>query len=369
MASPTGNGSLMSNDMLRAAEYKAFYLQARFVTGVVMYPIICIIGLLGNSLSIIVMSQKQMTSSTNVYLMSLAISDCVKLLSDFMYFMVILLLEVDPPTGNKAYGFLYPYAHYIFNASLCISAWLTVSVAVERYIYVCHPTRVKSYCTIRHARSVSLAVFICMSILAIPYAMRYKTIENANNSTTSQYDITVTDLWSNESFSKIYTWIQNFLRSIIPLCLLIILNTCIIYGLRRCRIGRSKTSRRHRITFMLIIVIVVFLICITPDAIMSTFLGLGYYEEEFLQRGIREITDLLLLVNSASNFVIYCIFNTIFWRNFVNLFCKPCYRINIHFEESQIRRLSLVGRPNKQSLQMKVGLNKTICGNGLLSEV
>ncbi|KAK6183613.1 hypothetical protein SNE40_011057 [Patella caerulea] len=363
------NGSAVSAGVLDSNQYEQFYLQARFITGVVVYPIICLIGLVGNSLSIIVMSQKQMTSSTNVYLMSLAISDCVKLISDFVYFMVILLLELDPPTGNKAYGFLYPYAHYIFNASLCISAWLTVSVAIERYIYVCHPTRVKVYCTIRHARTVSMTVFILMSILAIPYAMRYKTIENSSNSTHYKtYDLRVTELWSNESFSKIYTWIQNFLRSIIPLCMLIILNTCIIYGIRRCRVGRSKTSRRHRITFMLIIVILVFLICITPDAIMSTFLGLGYYEEDFLQRGIREITDLLLLVNSASNFIIYCIFNTIFWRNFVNLFCKPCYRINIHFEESQIRRLSLVGRP-KASLHVKLGHRKSICGDGLLSEV
>ncbi|KAH3701673.1 hypothetical protein DPMN_076664 [Dreissena polymorpha] len=79
-------------------QYETFYLRARFITGLVFYPIVCVFGITGNIMSIIVMSQ-------------------------------------HTPTGNKAYGFLYPYAHYVFNASLCISAWLIVSVAVERYVY------------------------------------------------------------------------------------------------------------------------------------------------------------------------------------------------------------------------------------------
>ncbi|XP_041371546.1 FMRFamide receptor-like [Gigantopelta aegis] len=323
--------------------YEQFYLRARFITGLIFYPVVCLIGLIGNILSIIVMCQKQMTSSTNVYLLALAISDCIKIISDFLYFTVILLLEVDFPKGNKAFGFLYPYAHYIFNTSLCISAWLTVSVAVERYIYVCHPTKVKGYCTISRARTISTSVFVLMSFLAIPYAMRYRTIEHRNNVTGAiHYIPQVTDLWQNQMFSKTYTWLQNFLRSIIPLFLLIVLNTCIIYGIRRCRFGRFKSNRRYRITIMLVFVILVFLVFITPDAIMSTFFGFGYYEEKFLHRGVREITDLLLLVNSGTNFIIYCIFNTIFWRSFVFLFCRPC--CSRTDEGSQIRRFSLPSR-------------------------
>ena len=133
---------------------------------------------------------------------------------------------------------------------------------------------------------------------------------------------------------------------------------CIIYGMRRCRIGRSKSGRRHRITVMLIFVILIFLVCITPDAVMSTFFGMGYYEEAYLQRGIREITDLLLLVNSASNFVLYCIFNTIFWKNFVFLFCGRCYPNRTITEDSNMRRLSLVGRPVR-STQMRRGSRRT----------
>ena len=184
----TGNDSLASLEG-GADPHEAFYVQARYVTGLVIYPVICILGLCGNTLCIVVMSQRQMRSSTNVYLLSLAISDGVKLISDLLYFIVVLLFHVDSPSGNKAYGCLYPYAHYIFNSSQCVSAWLTVSVAFERYIYVCHPTKVKRYCNMARARTVSFAVFLSMSLLAIPYAMRYRTVEVVNNRTGARLSL------------------------------------------------------------------------------------------------------------------------------------------------------------------------------------
>lgn len=71
-----------------------------------------------------------------------------QLIFDSLYFLVILLLQVHPPWGEGAYAYLYPSAHYFFNMSVCVTAWLTVSVAVERYIMVsiskssakCHST-------------------------------------------------------------------------------------------------------------------------------------------------------------------------------------------------------------------------------------
>lgn len=354
---------VVSNQAEQSIEFKEFYFQARFVTGLIFFPTVCVLGMIGNILGIIVMCQKQMRSSTNIYLLSLAISDCIKILSDVLYFLVILLMEVDPTTGNKALGFVYPYAHYIFNASLCVSAWLTVSVAFERYIYVCHPTRVKRLCSISRAKTISTTVFVIMMVFSVPYAMRYKTIKVLENTTQSvSYDLHLTDLWTNETFARTFNWLHYFVRSIIPLFLLIILNTCILYGIRRCRLGR----RKHRITVMLIVVIIVFLICIVPDAIMSTCLGLGYYEESYLARGIREITDLLLLINTGVNFIIYCIFNTIFWRNFQELFCPCCISSGFYVEDSNVQRLSLIARG---SLRINGSHRRSINEDKLLTEV
>ena len=306
-------------------EYREFYLRAQFITGLFCYPTVCLFGLTGNVLSIVVLSQRKMKSSTNTFLVALAISDGIKLINDSSYFLVILLLNVDPATGEKAYGYLYPYAHYFFNMSVCITAWLTVSVAAERYILVCHATKARQLCSIHRARLTSILVFVSMSLLTVPLALRYRTVHVFSNVTnTSTIKVEVTELWQNPKFVTAYTWIQNLLRSIVPLFILCTLNYFIVQALRRTRATRKRISGRHRITLMLISVIVVFLVCVTPDAVMSSFFRFGYYDANFLVRGVREITDLLLTVNSAANFVLYCTFNKVFRRQFLTLFCHHC---------------------------------------------
>lgn len=321
--------------------YKDFYLRARFITGLICYPIFCFLGLSGNILSVIVMSRQKMATSTNVYLTALAISDSIKLINDSFYFLVILLLETDPPAGKKAYGYLYPYAHYFFNMSVCVTAWLTVSVAAERYVMVCHAARARDMCNMGRAKLTCVIVFLSMSLLTVPFALKYQATWQMNNDTnTTELVVQVTELWTDKDFKYTFTWITNLLRSVIPLCILVTFNYFIVQALRKTRSNKRKLSSRHRITLMLVSVIVLFLICVTPDAIMSTFFGFGYYEANFLVRGVREITDLLLTVNSAMNFVLYCTFNKIFRRNFMHLFCHRCCPGRFGFEDTVFRRSS-----------------------------
>ena len=116
-----------------------------------------------------------------------------------------------------------------------------------------------------------------------------------------------------------YTYIQNAFRGIIPVFILIFLNARIVNVLRRKRVVGKKFTSRNRITLMLVAVVVVFIVCITPDAIMS-FFGKGYVEESYRIKGLRELTDALLALNSAVNFVLYCTFSYSFREKFYRLF-------------------------------------------------
>ena len=323
--------------------YKQLYQRAQFATGLICIPILCVIGLTGNMLSIIVLGQKKMQTSTNTYLISMAFSDSIRLLNDVFYFVVILLLHVQPEVGNRAYAYLYPYAHYFFNMSVCITAWLTVVVAAERYLLVCHPTTSRGVCNVYRARIISCSVFVSMSLLTVPLGLRYRTIEVYSNK-SSEYvmEVQVTELWQNETFVLCYTWVQNLLRTIIPLVILCTLNCFIVLALRKTRSTKKKMSARHRITLMLISVIFVFVVCCTPDAIMSAVFGFGYTDANYLVRAIREITDMLLTVNSAVNFILYCIFNKVFRQNFVTLMSSRKNGSHMIAEETAIRKASLV---------------------------
>ncbi|KAK2140578.1 hypothetical protein LSH36_1301g00001 [Paralvinella palmiformis] len=309
-----------------ADPHAEFYRWSQFVTGVILYPIVIVIGLTGNTLTLIVLRHRKMLTSTNVFLAALAVSDIVKLLNDTLYFLVSILLRRHPVAGNRMLGYMYPFSHYIFNESVCVSAWLTVSVAVERYISVCHATRARVVCTVYRARLISAAVFLVMSLVAVPSAFRYTSVIVAdperNNST--KYQIVLSTLGRNQRFMTVYTWIQNLLRSIIPLFVLIALNSLIIQALRIERVRGKRISSRNRITLTLIVVVVVFIICIFPDAIMSTFFGFGYVDESDLVKGIREFTDALLSINSAVNFAIYCVCSRGFRDIFNETFCRRC---------------------------------------------
>ncbi|GAB1609909.1 FMRFamide receptor-like [Argonauta hians] len=339
-------------------EYSDFYEQSQFITGLILYPIFCIPGIIGNALTIIVLAQKTMRTSTNAFLCGLAISDMIKLMNDLMYSIVLLISKFYPAVGKIAFGYIYPYAHFIFNLAACVSSWLIVSVAAERYLMVCHAGQAKVLCTRRMAINVSAVIYTLMTILAIPSAIRYKTVACFDYDLKKiVYDVKVTDLWMNENFEKAYNWIQNLLRSVLPFLVLIVLNTCIINDLRKTRANR-RFSARNRITFMLIMVIVVFVVCIAPDAIMSTCFGLGYYDENVLVKGIREFTDTLLTVNAALNFVLYCLFNKVFREHFQTIFCQRSgsQTLKLEQEEGEYRRFSY--QKTDHSLTPKLSLNR-----------
>ncbi|GAB1606692.1 FMRFamide receptor-like, partial [Argonauta hians] len=327
--------SLSCDNNLENQMYRNFYDITQMVTGLVLYPSTCGLGLIGNILCLIVFSLKPMRTSTNVYLQALAVADTVKLTTDFLYFIVVLLLRIDKKQGVKLHGYLYPYAHYLFNMSLCISAWLTVGVSVERFIFICQPFRVKRFCNIRRAIKICTATFIFGTLISLPYMLRYRTKLEMVNGTVQVSGISVTALWNDQQFATIFTWTHALLRSAIPLLLLICLNLLIWRGLKRPTTIKKSARLKYKVTLTLIYVVSVFCICVTPDAILSTVLGLGYYEENYLARGVREITDYLLQVNSAVNFVIYYFSCTAF-REHINsiVICSFIY--------NPVRQLSIM---------------------------
>lgn len=119
---------------------------------------------------------------------------------------------------------------------------------------------------------------------------------------------------------KVYNYFNAAVRAFIPLCLLIYLNYKIIrilYNNNKTR-KRSNSSRNNptktksKVTTMLLVIIFTFVVCVFPDAIM-TAMHLGYLNENFLIRSIREVTDLLLAINSATTSII-CYYFSIQYR-------------------------------------------------------
>lgn len=96
------------------------------------------------------------------------------------------------------------------------------------------------------------------------------------------------------------------------------------------RTGRRPGCRRHdkrrqtdRTTLMFLTVLLLFLMTEMPQGILgllSVLLGRGFFQTCYLMLG--DMIDILTLVNSAINFILYCAMSRKFRETFDELFCK-----------------------------------------------
>jgi len=95
----------------RDNSYSDVYHAAQFITGLILYPVFCCFGLAGNCLTLVVLRSRKLGGVMSTFLAALAVSDGVKLINDFFYFVIILVVYVTPTYGDLAFNVIYPYAH------------------------------------------------------------------------------------------------------------------------------------------------------------------------------------------------------------------------------------------------------------------
>lgn len=114
----------------------------------VLLNVVGVVGILGNILSMVILSRPQMRSSINYLLIGLARCDTVLIVTSILLFG---FRSIYPYTGYMfAYNYyIYPQiAPYVFplaTASQTASIYLTLMVSLERYVAVCHPLRAVSF--------------------------------------------------------------------------------------------------------------------------------------------------------------------------------------------------------------------------------
>ncbi|CAD5232200.1 unnamed protein product [Bursaphelenchus xylophilus] len=108
---------------------------------VFVLPFTCLLGLCANLCNVYVFSNKKMRSHlVNYFLLCLAISDAIVLLTSFFVFCFPVIAEYTEDESlvrfaPSALSFFYPLAHTAHTNSV----YLTTLVSVHRYLGVCHP--------------------------------------------------------------------------------------------------------------------------------------------------------------------------------------------------------------------------------------
>lgn len=332
-------------------EYLKFFENLREITGIYLFPFIGFFGIIGNIFIAIVYS-KSKKYSTNLYLIALSFSDIMKLMNDLAYFLVTFITKFNPRLGEKLFFILYRYSHYIFVITSLNTSWLTCAISIDRYYAVVKYNRRKIKSNYLQSFTISMFIFMSSIIIGIPAPLFHETIKEFDpirNETIEK--ITETNLGKSE-FKKFYQFLNGIFRAVLPLFILVVLNMKIIQVLVKTKLKNKNRQRNRRITYMLVTIVLTFVICIFPDAIM-TMMQLGYANENSLVRGIREITDLLLAINSASTFPICFYFSVQFRLILRKLFTTDAKisssNINDELQNFQIKRL----RASRRSKEKK----------------
>ncbi|XP_050738833.1 FMRFamide receptor-like isoform X2 [Eriocheir sinensis] len=321
-------------------EYAPFLAGSRYVVQRVLVPVVLVLGVVGNTVTIVVLTRRQMRSSTNSYLTALAISD-------LLYLVFIFSLSIRHHPGmNKPHHWIYwhyfRYALWLTDASSSTSIWLTVTFTIERYIAVCHPIKGKVFCTESRAKRVIVAVFVlCFSLTAsTPHEWVILRTTDSSGQTLLMMDYSW--LGSHKTYKKVFYWFTAVIFILLPLVLLAVFNSVLIHIVKQSRATRRtmtnsaverdshSQSQENKITIMLIAVVLLALFCQLPVAVMLVYQSLHQSKRGsssfYIELGLGNIFNLLAAINAACNFVLYCAMSDKYRRTFLSTFCSRWYR-------------------------------------------
>ncbi|XP_013182067.1 PREDICTED: sex peptide receptor-like [Papilio xuthus] len=328
--------------------------------------IICLLGSAANSVNIAVLSRKEMISSTNSILTALAVADLLVML-DYIPLALHIYTTIGSELHRNSYGWaVFVYFHSIFSQTFhTISIWLTITLAIWRYIAIKFPQKNRLLCNKRNTNLAIAVAYVVCPIICLPiyFAMDIQKIPNKSNNETStiepnetsknnsqdldiKYAITMTN---NEDLLTAIFWIYSVFIKLIPCIVLSILSVCLILKMKSSDRRRQKLlkksalltnegekarlkedsgggkraasggGRTDRTTRMLVALLGLFLATELPQALFGLLTAIAPHLFQECYYSFGEVMDLMALVGSAVNFVLYCSMSRQFRNTFRRL--------------------------------------------------
>ena len=322
----------------------------RFIMSVVLTGSLCLFGIVGNILTLLVFrkfnknsSDQKSRSSAPLLLSGLALSDSLLLFALLIMKTIpsfISFTKIYPQlflTGTYWYWFAYGWP--CVGVTLTINTWVTVLITIHRFIAIISPHKAGIYCTYSKAK-MHLMIFVVMAtIYALPTFWELQIFKVTNHYNETIYVPSHGKLSLDNWYQFLYkTTLYYLLMYIIPWILLAVMTVFLLKAVKQAQHFRSQMRNNptqgdntEDITMSLIAVVVTSLVC-RPwepirriiDVILQEQAKCGHYYFYF-----EEIPPFFTVLNSSVNFVFYCLFLKRFPESLKSLFCvkKPMKNI------------------------------------------
>ena len=277
-------------------------------------PLVFCVGIIGNSLSLIVFRRMGFGKSpTNVYLPWISTADNGVLLLGLL------------PQWLKQSGFVNLHelssvtcklTYFCTFTSGDTAIWLLVAFTIDRAVAVRFPLRNFRF----RPRDTNSVRALCMFLLVCACAKNvhiFWTRDAVFDSVTGELISNCGRAQGYEHFEAfVRPWIVFSLVSVVPLIIVLFSNSVIVRALigyndrRKTNAIISNVERNFRqTTFMCLAVSLAFFVCVTPN--FALLVGRPYWKAAVSDHSALDLTDavdnLLLYTNHSINFFLYCL--------------------------------------------------------------
>ena len=300
----------------------------QFFLYTVAMGILGMLGLIGNSMSFMVLRKDRGTPVATFLLQVLAIADnCFLLLWIITYSVKNYLRYMCPEaTHQPAWMYIRVYTFPFLYMAQTETIWLTVVIALNRYMAVCMPYKAPHLCTIMNVYKEVVVVTVFSICINIPRFFEIEIIEKVENGTVIK-DFQRTELGESEVYDTIYTDALYYLFSfVLPLLILVFVNTRVTVAYqaakkRKRRMTSRRSDNENNITLVMIMIVLIFILCQAPARVVQLVWSYKYSHCHEYQYYLIHISNTLEVLNSSVNFLIYFIFRKRFRDIIIEHFC------------------------------------------------
>lgn len=278
-----------------------------------------------------ILTKPSMKASINVILAAIAVSDSLTGLTALPYYIYFYSRDIDQVYIPYQWCYIQKLTSGIFPTIFhTISVWLTVTLAVQRYIYLCHSLRAKRLCTVRRMKHavaiISVSAFAFHSPRLFDSRFIKVTLDVEDRPGYVDTCAEIQQPWAENYqhlYYPIYYWSRVILINLLPSVGLVILNMVLVYVMRstnrkrRLLILQNRNNEWRRIqetnitTFMLTVVVSAFLLVETPLGVLTLLAtvksqyGLNILTDDEITEMISVAFNLVLLLSYPLNFFLY----------------------------------------------------------------
>ncbi|XP_006123664.2 chemerin-like receptor 1 [Pelodiscus sinensis] len=266
------------------------------ILSVVIYSLTCLLGILGNGLVIVIIAFKMKRSVNALWFLNLAAADFL--------FNIFLPLNIAYTAMNYDWVFgeaLCKLNSSLLNLNLYSSVLLLTTISIDRCVSVVFPVWAQNHRTIKLACLICIVVWSAGFLMSCPSLIFRQTVSHRGKMVCfNNYSLSKKDHDLGVKRHTAVNVIKFLIGFAIPVTIIIVCYTIIVFKLKRNRLAKSKKPFK-----IIIAIIVTFFLCWTPFHILNLLeVQHAHFSYVLFEIGIPIVTA-LAAANSCMNPILY----------------------------------------------------------------